>query len=897
MCALTASFNVKLLGRESAILTYVVRKLLQVLTCVVFLFTLCPPRNLETSLYAEAQDAFEWFDTLGYPDLAGRQYVRVATGYGQQTVDGPKNLYMQAFLLEDKGEEFTVFTVDLFTRSFVKTPPGTEEHERVGYEVLDLPSEVTTYLEELSWIYGAKGPDAFEERLSRRFRERLGERSELFVLARACAANGLEKLADDVYMFASVMPDWQTGEPGTEPLWRIAEDEIAHATMWRNVLAFGDISISRQELLDRFGRFVTDFPRSEHMPLAMETVVLLRQMVREDGEHVKRARTLEAMTLDERVSELIFQLRDQNGRQWSQPGACDIFWDERGEESPAHQLVRIGYPAVPQLIAALDDNRFTRSVGYWRDFAFSHHVLRVGDAALAILEAIAGRSFYTRSYTNAEMTKDDETAAVKAEVEAWWRRFQEKGEKQVLIEAAEVGDDNSPQQARLLAEKYPDAALEAIARGVHNAEDPWVHIGLVSAVMGLEGEAPVPLLLSVVDNSPYLASRVVAAEGLRRHGHPEGITAMIKDWLKLGEVDPDESNPRPLIYFLATCGDLAAVQSLGKELHKWPVDVRYAIVGAFGPDMVSMRDSPYVSSRLDEGGESPEVTAAIEELLIQALDDTEEYTGSGTGYSRMCDHAAYVLSQRWPDQCDFDPKAPLIERNRKLVELKNVWRETKGLALLPLPQPPEIPAVSGEVIRPLLDRVIQSDGKDQKAIEGLEDLGLGALPAVRALLVEEGHPAWPAIAELATRLANVAREVVVDPNSAEPDLALAEQIEALKGKPLVSQEVIALMFSVVRNPLPGSAGIEIHAERTGYDTGVILSVRLIEATSSQADSQKWSYSFHVAIDDYAPLGASGSGYEYDQIDAIYAKFVEALDVALRAAPEKIFWVRLVIQTD
>jgi hypothetical protein len=35
------------------------------------------------------------------------------------------------------------------------------------------------------------------------------------------------------------------------------------------------------------------------------------------------------MPLKQRVAELIFQLRDQNGMQFSQPGSCDIFADPR----------------------------------------------------------------------------------------------------------------------------------------------------------------------------------------------------------------------------------------------------------------------------------------------------------------------------------------------------------------------------------------------------------------------------------------------------------------------------------------------------------------------------------------------------------------------------------------
>jgi hypothetical protein len=162
------------------------------------------------------------------------------------------------------------------------------------------------------------------------------------------------------------------------------------------------------------------------------------------------------MTTEERVAELIFRLREQNGQQWSQPGSCDIFihdrfGDRKGQKSPAQQLVEIGYDAVPQLIAVIEDDRFTRSVGFHRNFHFSHFVLRVGDCALAILERIAARSFWEPRSTSAAMLKDGQAPAAKAKVQAWWQEFQKKGETRMLIQGTEAGDDASPAQAERLA--------------------------------------------------------------------------------------------------------------------------------------------------------------------------------------------------------------------------------------------------------------------------------------------------------------------------------------------------------------------------------------------------------------------------------------------------------------
>jgi hypothetical protein len=145
-----------------------------------------------------------------------------------------------------------------------------------------------------------------------------------------------------------------------------------------------------------------------------------------DEDHRHGARVLTQMDAREKISEFIFLLRDQNGEQWSQPGSCDVFLDPRGKDSPASQLVKIGLPAVPQLINALDDERFTRSVGFWRDFTYSHHVLRIGDAAEQILSAITKKHFYQKTYTNAQMIKDGEGKTVKQQYQDWWKSQSDK---------------------------------------------------------------------------------------------------------------------------------------------------------------------------------------------------------------------------------------------------------------------------------------------------------------------------------------------------------------------------------------------------------------------------------------------------------------------------------------
>ena len=127
------------------------------------------------------------------------------------------------------------------------------------------------------------------------------------------------------------------------------------------------------------------------------------------------------------MRELIFQLRDQHGEQSGQPGWCDIFSNSKNDtNTPAHQLVAIGYAAVPQLIAALENETVTRSVGYWRDFVFSHTILRIGDCANYILGRITGKYFHSATYSSSYMSKDKKAAEAHKLAEEWWSEFQKK---------------------------------------------------------------------------------------------------------------------------------------------------------------------------------------------------------------------------------------------------------------------------------------------------------------------------------------------------------------------------------------------------------------------------------------------------------------------------------------
>ena len=69
---------------------------------------------------AEGEQAdYAWFKSLGYPDLGKLPFVRIDTGAWRQTgSDPPVPLPDYGVLIEDRGKEFTVFTLGLATDTY-----------------------------------------------------------------------------------------------------------------------------------------------------------------------------------------------------------------------------------------------------------------------------------------------------------------------------------------------------------------------------------------------------------------------------------------------------------------------------------------------------------------------------------------------------------------------------------------------------------------------------------------------------------------------------------------------------------------------------------------------------------------------------------------------------------
>ncbi|WP_157370000.1 hypothetical protein [Zavarzinella formosa] len=114
-------------------------------------------------------------------------------------------------------------------------------------------------------------------------------------------------------------------------------------------------------------------------------------------------------------------LDETDERQWGQPGGIDLASDLRVRE-----LIRLGDAAVPSLIDAMEhEDRLTRSVHFWRDFARSRTVLGVREAELTALMSILRVRVFRPVSTGDNLTgRGDETAKdLVKHLRAYWKEY------------------------------------------------------------------------------------------------------------------------------------------------------------------------------------------------------------------------------------------------------------------------------------------------------------------------------------------------------------------------------------------------------------------------------------------------------------------------------------------
>lgn len=853
----------------------------------------------------------EWFGQLGYEDYASLPLVKVTTGWWSQTLGGeaPANQDIHAFLIQESKTDFVVYTFGLQKQTFKKSAPQTAKHKIVRFDKTDLAAYVQVVLAE----HAARQNQSFLDRDSwRRFGQQSSEAVEFLVLANACVAQGHESLAHSLLVAAKQLTDQSRDARAKKlSLKDSLANDLAHTLMWRTIAKFGDPEIPRQSILKDLESLISRFPQSPHLPRAKSTAKILTQMITEDQSHDVPA-DFDKLSVEQRVSDLIFRLRDQNGVQFMQPGSCDIFVGDniaraldddpnsQRKLSPAGQLVDIGHDAVPQLIDTWGDERFSRSVGYHRNFYFSHHVLTVGQCAQRTLGKIAGRHFEG-----------------KAEAEKWWQDMAEKGEQQVLIEATKRGDSYSPPQAKKLAQQYPDIALDAITKGTKHSQSTWVRNSLQRLAADF-GDTATPFLVHEMKRAPKLESRVSAAALLPDDKQAVAVKTMIVEWQKLAEgkrADPTDIHSifngsadgvEALIEFLATCNNELAVKSLHDRFGNRSAKVRLCIVSAFGTKGSSWSMS---STGFGPGLRVPDqpieasavASSAIESLLIHAMGDTEKregLSGSWGSYQfsspRICDMAGHVLAGFLPAKYTFDGNGLLDQREQQRIAAINIWRKEHGQQSLPAYQPWRIEPLPKATTQPILKKIIAAKNDADRAgpVRSLAELGVGCLPAIDTAINELSvdHPAKEALRKVASQLACTVTKINLSADGVKVDAEFLKRISAFENQQLQSEPLAQLLAAVASRQPDGSYGLKINILRQRAETGIVLNVTFATNPIPRSGTQQmWKTSTMFILGGKNTSSSSG-GFSLETAKDVesYTGFTNIIETALKSTPDQTF---------
>ena len=630
----------------------------------------------ETKISSEAQACFAWFRSLGHPDLRSAEWVEAVV---KSPISGDQTM-VPAFLLGEDAESLTILPLDLAPRVLLRNGPLRWEKKSFLDRAAKLEEEALLSPTE-PWEISNARPDF-----------RMGTAARTFLMAYACWAKGYPEQAQRLFDTAQKIPSFFRRPSETGHFRKVIEAELAHAATWAAVLDFGEAgdtwdgqkpeSPSRAELLQKFQDIEKKFPNNPHAELVKNHVANLRPMVDEDRNRPPLAHDgIARLPIDQQVDEWIFQLRDQTGRQITQPGSCDVFDSllVQTGTSPAHELEKIGFAAVPKLLAVLDDERPSRSVTFGRRQFFSHRPLTIGECAKQVLNRIARRIFPSSAVCSDPEDRRRYTARYRDEVTAWWNEAKESGETADLEKFVRSGAEFPYTAIERLRQLDPVACEQAVLAGARaSGGERWY----LEALCHPDTPARRAVLQELMHTAPTLSSRALAATRLRQKFDESASAAMLEEWKKRPLQDPptDTEGFETLARFLVAGGEPSALQAIEASWPNLRPCEKAGILRIFGENL-STTERVFK----DWGSPAPPTPDAVStarRIFRAALDDPTPADGfmlSGWSadrgpYSfsnpRLCDFAVFALEQCFPKSVHWQSGADETTRGSELSAAK-----------------------------------------------------------------------------------------------------------------------------------------------------------------------------------------------------------------------------------
>jgi hypothetical protein len=237
---------------------------------------------------------------------------------------------------------------------------------------------------------------------------------------------------------------WKTAvETTTDPYAMLAEDWL-WAMFERGITAHmrGDVALAI-ESWRRLPALAKAMPPPPPNTRGIDFLGSIDELVSEEQRRANSPRPpldltkLAVLPQPARIAQLIAELDQVAARQMGQPGGVAL-----GEDPIIQALIKEGEPAVEPLLATLEtDDRYTRSVQFWRDFARQRDVLTVYEAAYVALSGVLDMSFFTPASTGDNLTARGRAGrlAIVKQLREYWAKW--KGVTLVEREYRMFADD------------------------------------------------------------------------------------------------------------------------------------------------------------------------------------------------------------------------------------------------------------------------------------------------------------------------------------------------------------------------------------------------------------------------------------------------------------------------
>lgn len=661
-------------------------------------------------------NAFKWFDSLGCNEYLSRDLIKIDVKGGEGE---PYTLY-HGFLIDSDTQGFRAFLPNLHITRF-----DYKAKSKLGWEAAEY-SFTKIDVTELKPLLNQE-----DYRLP----------PWCLIFARTAALRGKPDLANKI--FAKVFSAYG-GFEGDERMSQLK------AIIGRDAgvpvgEAVTNLAISSTELEQLLTTFIKRFPDNFYAKAANNTAKELRKLIA--ATKARPYRSLDTLSKDERIAELIYQLPVVNAQQ---QGSKDIVSFQYADApNPAIELEKIGYEAIPALIQAMSDTRPTRSAGRIFPVPTESFGIPAGLVAYHVIEQISGKRF------DVSGSWEEAWPQMQENVKKWYASFQKTGELPALMASINEGNDVKTQASRVI-EKYPKEAVFLLVDAIRKAKVSTSSAEIFEALTNLRDPSIKAVALEVAKKTKDPMLTATAAQTLAVYDFTAAIPFLVKAFKSMKAYDRDDLYE----YFLGTKHPklLATILETTKDAQGRGEFLMNLVTGGmwFG------QEPPEASVE--------EVTAfdkALEAALIPFLDDDRTWRGNsfmagGISFSggSVGDLTALVLKNRFPAKYIYESNEGPLFRRAMRVKAKNVWRKANGQPLLPVPPVPRVAKLPESVVRPLIAAVVAAPTLANQL--ALEKAGLGAFSAI----VQEWRPdsrskANKALESVAVNITNTVREVTV----------------------------------------------------------------------------------------------------------------------------------------